>query len=450
VSVATNTPPRVSQRAPGGLQAMAMLEPLMSKAARKLGIDQIEIRKINAPSTGSPFGVTDTKERPRQKVTGAFVREAFDRGAELFNWNERKKRSGQRKGNKIRGVSAVASTFVAGSIGFDGLLVIKPDGKMYVHQGIGNLGTHSVMDTARVAAEVVGMPWEQCEVVWGSTAKNVPWSSVQAGSQTTHAHSRANHAAGMDARRKLQEIAAKDLGGTPDDYDTANARVFRKGNPGRGMTFAAAAKRAIELGGKYDGHEPPAQVNDMTKTSAKALAGQGLMGVAKDEYPRDGQTMSFVAGFAEVEVDVETGYCTILDYLAVADVGTVMHPHGLAGQLHGGAVQGFGHARSQKLVYDTHYGTSLAKRLHHNKPPTILDIPVAMQWDAVGIPDPQTPVGAKGIGEAAIGAGCAAVLCAINDAIGDDLLRRTPVQPEMIMTALEAGHRTHSPLTAYI
>ena len=94
------------------------------------------------------------------------------------------------------------------------------------------------------------------------------------------------------------------------------------------------------------------------------------MGVARDNYPRVGATYSFVAGFAEVEVDVETGHYRILDFLAVADVGTVLHPRGLAGQLHGGAVQGFGHVRSQRLVYDTHYGTALATRMYNNKPPT--------------------------------------------------------------------------------
>ena len=84
----------------------------------------------------------------------------------------------------------------------------------------------------------------------------------------------------MDARQKLQEIAAKSLGGKPEDYTVANERVFRKGY-GSGMTFAQAAQRAIELGGKYDGHEAPADVNKMTKASIAALAGQGLAAAAR-------------------------------------------------------------------------------------------------------------------------------------------------------------------------
>jgi xanthine dehydrogenase molybdenum-binding subunit len=270
--------------------------------------------------------------------------------------------------------------------------------EVYVHQGIGNLGTHSVMDTARAAGEVLGPPWENYEIVWGNTSHALPWSSQQDGSQTTHAHTRANYAAGLDAKRKLQEIAAKELGGTPESYDVGNARVYQRGNPARALTFAQAAARAMALGGKYDGHEVSPKLNSMTRTSVDTLAGQGLIGVAKDEFPRVGSVWSFIAAFAEVEVDTETGAHRILEYLPVADVGTVLHPRSLGAQLHGGAIQGFGHARSQNIVYEPTYGKLISRRLYQNKPPTILDVPVEMQWEAVNIPDPSTPVGAKGVG----------------------------------------------------
>src|SRR3954468_19120468 len=168
-------------------------------------------------------------------------------------------------------------------------------------------------DCHRVSAELVGIPWEKVELTWGHTGQNLPWSCVSGGSQTTHAHTRAAHAAGMDAIGKLQEIAAKVRGGSPEAYKVADERVS---GPGGSMTLAQAAQKAIELGGKYDGHELPADVNNYTKNSAKALAGQGLMGVARDNYGRDGTSKSYVAGFAEVEVDVETGVYKVLDLLA--------------------------------------------------------------------------------------------------------------------------------------
>jgi CO/xanthine dehydrogenase Mo-binding subunit len=450
LSVATNTPPRCAQRGPGGMQGMSMLEPLMSRAARHLGVDEVAIRKINAPSDGSLFGIADTKEQPRQPVATARVREALDRGAELFNWTERQKRSGQRHGSKVTGVSAVVGTYFAGFVGgFDGLLIVKPDGKVYVHQGIGNLGTHSVMDTARVAAEVLGGPWEDYEIVWGNTGNSLPWSSQQDGSQTTHGHTRANYAAALDAKRKLQEIAAKDLGGTPESYNVSNGRVYHGDKPGQALTFARAAERAIMLGGKFDGHDVSSKLHPMTVASAAALAGQGLMGVAKDEFPNHGQVMSFIAAFAEVEVDTDTGAHRIIEYLPVADVGTVMHPRSLGAQLHGGAIQGFGHALTQNIVYEPRYGKLLSRRFHHNKPPTILDIPLEMDWEALNTPEPSSPVGAKGVGEVAGLAGSAAVLCAIQNAIGSRAVLRTPVTPNRILDAIAAETATPARLTTY-
>src|SRR5262249_5486041 len=114
LSVATNTPPRCAQRGPGGMQGMSMLEPLMSRAAQQLGVDEVAIRKINAPSDGSSFGLADTKDRPRQKVATARLHEALDRGAQVFNWQERQKHNGERRGSKVRGVSTIVGAYVAG------------------------------------------------------------------------------------------------------------------------------------------------------------------------------------------------------------------------------------------------------------------------------------------------------------------------------------------------
>ena len=449
ISVLTNTPPRSQQRSPGPMQANGIIEPALTKAAKQLGIDQVDIRKINAPAGKAVYGPAGPDGR-RPHATSAFVKEALDRGREEFRWDERKARSGQRRGAKVRGVGVTVGQHGAGSIGFDSIMTIRPDGRLYVQSGVGNLGTHSVMDLARVAADVLAMPWEKVEVIWGDTRKGLPWTCMSVGSQTTHAMTRANHAGAMDAKRKLQQIAARDLGGAPEDYDIGHERVFRRGNAARGLTYAQAATRAIALGGTFDGHEVPENVNAMTKASAALLAGLGLMGVAKDTYPRDGNTFSFVIGFAEVEVDVETGKVTLVDYLGVGDVGTVVNPRSLLAQIKGGCCLGIAHALQQKLVYDPTYGLSLARRFHHNKPLTILDIPSTMNAVALDVPDPETPVGARGVGEPPVGAGYGAVMNAIADAVGVDLFRRAPITPDVVLMSLERGRRTHEPLQAHI
>jgi CO/xanthine dehydrogenase Mo-binding subunit len=452
ISVATNTPPGVSQRAPGGLQASVWFEPLVHEAAKKLGIDQVAIRMMNAPEGQALFGLVPPNTppgRPRNKLTSCFVKECLTQGAELFGWEARKPNSGKRTGSKVRGIGVGTGAYTAGSIGVDGLCILRPDGKLEIHQGIGNLGTHSVIDTARVIAEVANVPWENCEVVWGNTSKGLPWSSIQAGSQTTYAHTRANYATGMDLKKKLQEVAAKTRGGSPESYDTGAQGVIRRGG-GLVMSWAQAAEAAIKLGGIYDGSETPKEINAMTRAAAAAHKGRGLMGVARDNLPRDGQTYGFMSAFAEVEVDVETGVWTIVDFVGVADVGTVIHPNSLGGQINGGSIQGIGHIRSQKLVYDPHYGAALASRMYNNKPPTILDVPINAKWAAVGLPDPTNPIGAKGIGEPSTVAAAGAVLAALADAVGDDIIRRTPVQPEQIASALAKTGQMPNPLQAFI
>jgi CO/xanthine dehydrogenase Mo-binding subunit len=273
---------------------------------------------------------------------------------------------------------------------------------------------------------------------------------MSVGSQTTHAMTRANLAGATDARLKLQELAAKLLGGSPHEYTLADERVYHRANRARGLTYAEAARKAIDVGGKFDGHELPEDIHPVTKASAQALAGTGLMGVAKDTYPRDGDTYSFVVGFAEVEVDVDTGKTTIVDYLAVADVGTVINPRSLHGQILGGINLGIGHALQQKWVYDQHYGVALAKRFYQNKPLTIADIPATMHTIALGVADPETPTGARGVGEPPVGAGFGSVMNAIADAVGDEVFRRAPVMADIVLMSLEHGSRQHEPLASHV
>ncbi|MEE9229725.1 MAG: molybdopterin cofactor-binding domain-containing protein, partial [Acidobacteriota bacterium] len=151
-----------------------------------------------------------------------------------------------------------------------------------------------------------------------------------------------------------------------------------------------------------------------------------------------------------VEVDVETGQVEILDYTAVTDCGVVVNPRSLAAQLHGGGVQGFGLALSQKWIYDPTWGVPLTQHLYTAKPPTILDVPLEMKADAVHIPDPYTPVGAKGIGEAPFSAGVGAVAAAVQDALGEKAFNRTPIMADMILNILENRPQPYKITTAHV
>jgi xanthine dehydrogenase molybdenum-binding subunit len=440
IAVLTNTPPRGAQRGPGQNQLATAVEPLLDKAARQLGIDQVAIRRINAPTRESRYGPN------RSPITSAYLREALDQGAERFGWQERRARSGQRDGSKVRGVGVGQAFHSAGSSGFDGLVRITPEGMLHIHTGVGNLGTYSYATTSRVAAEVLKVRWGNCEVVRGDSSKGLPWNLGQFGSNTSFTMTRTNFAAATDAVRKLKEIAARRLGGSASDYDIGNETVFARGNPSRRLTYAQAAQAAIEIGGVYSGQEAPNDINGMTRRAVAQLAGTGLIGVAKDNLEQGGTVPALAAGFIEIELDLETGKVEILDYLGVADCGAVLHPQGLATQIKGGGVMGFGMAVSERHIYDARWGLPGSVGFHQAKPPTYLDVPSVMDSHAVDQPDPNNPVGSKGIGEPVMGCSAAALLCAISDALGGHSFNRTPIVADMIINAVAARAQSHGPL----
>ena len=440
ISVLTNTPPRSAQRGPGENQTAAAIEPFLDKAARQLGVDRVAIRRVNAPDHDGKIG---GKQEP---ITSSYLRQALAKGAERFNWTQKASLSGQRQGSKVTGIGVGVAYHSAGQSGFDGLVVLKPDGKLYIHNGPGNLGTFSYAATARTAAEVLGMPWEHCEIVYGDTSRHLPWNLGQFGSNTSFTMTRTNYVAAMDAKRKLQAIAAREFGETPEQFEVANERVYLKAHPSQGFSLAHAAQRAIALGGIYSGQELPADLHPLTVNAAQALAGQGLVGVAKDTLERRGTVPAFCVSFVRVEVDVEIGHVAILEHLGVADCGTVIHPQSLGTQISGGAVQGFGLALGERHIFDPQLGLSGTRGLYASKIPTYLDVPLEMHWDAVNEPDPYSPIGSKGIGEPPLGSAAAAVICAISDALGGVYLHRTPVTADMILNALEGQPQSYKPL----
>ncbi len=440
IPVLTNTPARGAQRGPGQNQIACAVEPLIDKAAVELGMDRLEIRRLNAPDNDGRYG------GDQGPVTSAYLGEALEKGGERFDWASRSARSGQRNGTKVTGVGVGTAYHSAGQNGQDGLVIIAPDGRLHIHTGVGNLGTYSYAGTSRVAAHLLDYEWENCVIHRGDSSRNLASSSSQVGSNTSFTMTRAGYAAGMDAVQKLKEIAAMTLGGSPDAYDIGNETVFARGNPSRRMTYAQAAQRAIEVGGRFSGMEYPDDLNDITKRSVQALAGTGLVGVARDNLPRDGNVPALAAGFVEIEIDTETGKITILDYLGVVDCGKVIHPQGLAAQIKGGAVMGFGMACLERHVYDTRYGVAGNIGFHQTKPPSYLDVPSEMSWDAADLPDLQNPIGAKGIGEPLMGCAAAALLCAISDALGGHYFNRTPVVPDMIVNAISGQTQSHRPL----
>jgi len=438
--VFANSPIRSAQRGPGYNQMVHIMEPLMDKAARELKIDRLAIRLRNIGGINAPIGPQ------RTPASSCYEKEALEKGAEIFGWQQRLARNGQRNGSKVTAIAVGQAFHPAGFNGFDGLLRILPTGKVHIHTGVGNLGTFSHSSTSRIAAEVLKLNWDDVVIERGDSRRNLPWNIGQFGSNTNFTMARTNFVAATDALNKLKEIAAKRFGGSPDNYDIDGRRVFRKGSPGTGMSYGEAAQRAIALGGKYDGHELPKDINPMTQVSATAIAGTGLVGVAKDNLPMKGAPSAFAAAFVEIELDLETGKYVIVEYVGVADCGTVIHPSGLETQIKSGAVQGFSVAGLERIVYDPQNGLPASVGLYQAKPATYGDVALRFRTSAVDLPDPSSPLGTKGIGEPLLGCAGSALLCAISEAVGGHAFNRTPIVPDMILNHLAGRPQAHGAL----
>ncbi len=439
VPVLTNTVPVGAQRGPGENQFVSVIEPMIDQAARQLNMDRIDIRIINAPDSDGKIG------QDRGPLTSAFQKDALAKLKILGNWEERKKRSGQKNGTKVTGIGIGQGFHSAGSNGFDGLVRITTDGKLHIHTGVGNLGTHSHYSTARVAADLLNVNWENAIVERGDTRRGLPFNSPQAGSLTASTQSRTMYAAAMDMKDKLTDIAAQMLGGKPEDYVLGDEKVVSKSG-GKSITYQQAAQKAVQLGGKYSGKEVPDELNPITKSAVAMIVGTGLIAAAKDKLPRVGTTPGLTCNLAEVEIDTETGVVEIKECFSVVDVGTVLFPLGLGHQIASGQILGIGMAHLERHIYDPKLGIPAAMGFHQSKVPTYLDIPPNIQWQAVEKPDPHHPLGIKGVGEPALGSGASCITSAIADALGGHLFNRTPVSADMILNHLSGRPPAHKPL----
>ncbi|MBT5031834.1 MAG: xanthine dehydrogenase family protein molybdopterin-binding subunit [Proteobacteria bacterium] len=441
VSPNTNTPPRGPQRGPGHNQMVVSFEPLLDKAAAHLGISRLAIRKINAAQTGSGVGPNQTE------ISSLYQLEALEKGAIEFDLAEREAVSGPTEDGKVRAVGVGQAYHPAGFNGFDGMLRIDTEGKVHIHTGVGNLGTYSYAGTARVAAEVLGVDWNDVIIHRGDSREGLPLIIGQFGSNTSFTASRTHFAAGTDAADKIKEIAAIDLGGEASDYTLANGQVSRNGSGNdQSLSLGEVAARAIEIGGKYSGQVAPENILPPTVAALKAVEGLGLVGIANDALSKEQEVGAYAAGFVEIELDPKTGQIEILDYLGVADCGTVMHPQSLATQIKGAAVMGFGMAVTEGIAYDPQNGLAANVGLYQAKPPSYLDVPSVMRADALNLPDPQNPVGIKGIGEPVLGCAASALICAVSEALGGYYFKRTPVRTDMIVNAAAGMKLSQSPL----
>lgn len=405
-AVYTNNPIAGAFRGFGAVQAFFALDCHMDEIAHALGMDPVDFRLKNAVGDGdlSPSG---------HRVLGYGLEACLKRGAAEVNWYEARKKTATQADSRIRRGWGVGTEMHSSGAYPDikevsnALIKLNEDGTVNLLTGIADLGTGARTAMAQIAAEELGLPFEEIQVISGDTDAT-PFDIGAYGSRTTYVGGGAVKKAAADLKAQLLQLAAEKLEAAAEDLEIRNGELFVKGVPSSRISVKELIKG-------YD------------STPAKTFVGRATH-EAKVAY-------SFAAHFAEVEVDTETGQVQVKQVVAVHEVGKAINPIGVEGQIEGGIQQGIGHSLTEDYVVDPKMGRSLNANFVDYKMPLSMDMPPVKTIILEEYPDPTAPFGAKGVGEDPIIAIGPAIANAVYDAIGVRI-RELPITPEKVLKAL--------------
>ncbi len=426
--VFTNTLPTDAYRGAGRPEACYVLERLADRAARALGLDRAEVRRRNfipraAMPYKTPIGPTyDSGDFP------AIFEQAL--AASDYAGFAARRRESETRGRR-RGIglacylesSGVAPSRLAGMMGaragfFESAEIkVEPDGGLRASLGTHNHGQGHATSFAQILSDRLGVPLAKIEIVEGDTAA-VPYGTGTFGSRSIAVGGSALDRAALKIVAKGKKIAAHLLEAAEADIEFAKG-TFRVAGTDRALAFAEVARAA------YIPHNYPLEKLE-----------PGLVESAFYDPPNF--AFSNGAHVCEAEVDPDTGVVRVLRYTAVDDVGTIINPIIVEGQVQGGLAQGIGQALLERCVYDD--GQLLSASFLDYAMPRADDLPNFVSRFDQSQPCTHNPLGAKGCGESGTIGAPAAVVSAVLDALGlDDI--EMPLTPERVWRAIRAAKR---------
>lgn len=407
-AVFTHTVPCGAMRGYGIPQIAFALESLMDELATRVGLDPIEVRMRNALDTTLP---TATGQVLHASVPFKEMLQRTKRAADSFKPLLAKAPKGKR-----RGIGVGCSTRSIGSIRKSSrstaIVTLSPDGSVTIACGHVDLGQGSDIMMAQVAAEVLGVDVDRIQLLTNDTAVAPDCESTSA-SRVTYLSGNAVRLAAEKVRRQVLELAGRDLGCDPEDLRLVDGVVaYRE----RGITLADLFNRHVY-------HEITAVADFMPET--EPLDPETGQGSAAGTY-------SFSTHAALVDVDEGTGQVQVLRYAAVCDVGRLINPITVEGQVRGGVMMGIGYALTEEVkvnggVSNPSFATYLV--------PTSFDVPEEISVEIVEDPEPTGPFGAKGFAEGTLDPVGAAVANAVSAAIGVRVVR-LPMTSERVHALL--------------
>ena len=429
--VLTNTTPTDAYRGAGRPEATYVLERMMDLVADRLGMDPVEVRRKNfIPKEEFPYTVATTLQYDSGDYEAAMNRALEIVGYEQF----RKEQEAARAQGRLLGIGfstyvevcGLAPSQAAGAMGFQGGLWesatvrVHPSGKVSVFTGSNPHGQGEETTFAQLVADELGVPLDDVEIVHGDTGR-IPFGMGTYGSRSTAVGGSALIYAARKVRDKGAKIAAHLLEVSPDDIVFDQGRYYVKGAPDRVKTFQEVAGAAYLAWNMPEGVTP-------------GLEETHFFDPINNTYP-------FGTHVCVVEVDPATGKVQFLRYVAVDDVGNVINPMIVDGQVHGGIAQGLAQAVYETAVYDEN-GQLLSGSLMDYALPTASMVPT-YEVDRTVTPTPVNPMGLKGAGETGTIASTPAVVNAIIDALKPYGITHLdmPLTPQRIWQAIQESQK---------
>ncbi len=408
-AIYTNVPPTGGVRGYGNHENSYVLEQMIDEAAQKLGMDPTQLRLKNIKHAGDP----STTGLPMETCT---FDECIRLGKEKIGWDAKKAQK-KENGSKRYGVGMGIMMDVSGAQPFNiqnrnAFIKFMEDGSVNMLVNGPDIGQNLMGALAQIAAETLGVPYEDVHVVTGDTDSTM-FDHGQHASGGCYQTGNAVMRAALNARKQLLEQAAIKLGVKAEELDIANGQVSVKIDPEKSMSIAEVAKTSIY---NFDGEH----VN---------ISGKGSFSPSENPPP-------IAAVFAEVEVDIETGQVIPLKILYVSDSGKAINPATVEGQLQGAIGQCIGYALTEDYIVNGKTGVLESNNFNTYKLPSVLDMPeieVILYQDQ---PVPSGPYGAKGVAQGAMVAVTPAIANAIYDATGV-CIKDMPITPEKILDALK-------------
>jgi CO/xanthine dehydrogenase Mo-binding subunit len=387
----------------GGQELKCALIPLLSQAMEKVELDPFEVLKKNYVKPGDGYFWRDANW---YTFRGVDYTKAMEKGAEVFGWKEKWKgwlKPTSVNGAKRTGVGVgIHGNADVGEDISEAYVRLNPDANVMIYSNVAEHGTGQRSNCAKAVAEVLQLPMEAISITPSDTLIT-PFEWGPAGSRGTYAILSAVIAAAEDAKKRLFQFTAPMLDADPEDLETADGIIWIKGHPRKSIAW----KKAIRL---------------------RTIIGQG-------RFDADYTFANCMMGFVEVEVDTETGKVTLLRVVNATDVGQIIDPQGLEGQLNGClGTAGIDSALFEETVLDHSTGYTLNANLIDYKWRTSLELPL-IENVILETPFPTHRFHAVGAGEIATSPGPPAVLMATSNAIGR-WLYEYPVTPERVLKAL--------------